>query len=112
MVHNFMKLEISAVSQNESFARVTVAAFAAQLDPTVDEITELKTAVSEAVTNSVIHGYDCKGGVVTIQAELFDNGITVTVEDKGLGIDDIEKARTPLFTTKPAQGRSGFFPPE
>ena len=108
MIHNFMKLEISAISVNESFARVTVAAFAAQLDPTVDEITELKTAVSEAVTNSVIHGYDCNGGVVTISAELFDNGITVTVEDNGLGIDDVTKARTPLFTTKPAEGRSGM----
>lgn len=105
---NFMKLEISAKSVNESFARVTVCAFATQLDPTLDDITELKTAVSEAVTNAVIHGYDGSDGIIIITAELFDYGITVTVEDNGKGIDDIEKARQPLYTTKPTQGRSGM----
>ena len=105
---NQFNMNLLSRSSNEGFARAAISAFAAQLDPTVDEITELKTAVSEAVTNSVIHGYDCNGGVVTISAELFDNGITVTVEDNGLGIDDVIKARTPLFTTKPAEGRSGM----
>lgn len=105
---NFMKLEISAKSVNESFARVTVSAFATQLDPTLDDITELKTAVSEAVTNAIIHGYNGCEGIIIITAELFDYGITVTVEDKGQGIDDIEKARQPLYTTKPTLGRSGM----
>lgn len=105
---NFMKLEITAKSVNESFARVTVSAFATQLDPTLDDITELKTAVSEAVTNAVIHGYDGEEGIITVTAELFDYGITVTVEDNGHGIDDIEKARQPLYTTKPTLGRSGM----
>ncbi len=108
MTDNFMKLELAAQSVNESFARVTVAAFAAQLDPTLEDITELKTAVSEAVTNAVIHGYDGRQGIVTICAKLFDYGITVTIEDNGNGIEDVEKARLPLYTTKPTQGRSGM----
>lgn len=108
MSTNSMKLEISARSVNESFARVTVAAFAAQLDPTLEEITELKTAVSEAVTNAIIHGYDGRDGIVTITAELFEYGITVTVKDDGCGIEDVNKARCPLYTSKPLQGRSGM----
>ncbi len=105
---NYMKLEFDAISVNESFARVTVSAFAAQLDPVTEDITELKTAISEAVTNAIIHGYDGREGTVTITARLFDGGINVCVEDKGKGIENIEKARTPLFTTKPEEGRSGM----
>ncbi len=107
-MENYMKLEFSAVSVNEGFARMTVAAFASQLDPTVEEITELKTAVSEAVTNAIIHGYEGMGGVVTLYATLLENGITVEISDNGKGIEDIRRARMPLYTTKPNEGRSGM----
>ena len=108
MKNNFMKLEFSAKSQNESFARVTVASFAAQLDPTLEDITEIKTAISEAVTNAIIHGYEGKDGVVEITAELMENGIMMTVSDNGKGIENIEQARQPLYTSKPTEGRSGM----
>ena len=108
MKNNFMKLEFSAKSQNESFARVTVASFAAQLDPTLEDITEIKTAISEAVTNAIIHGYEGKDGIVEITAELMENGIIMTVSDNGKGIENIEQARQPLYTSKPTEGRSGM----
>ena len=108
MKNNFMKLEFSAKSQDESFARVTVASFAAQLDPTLEDITEIKTAISEAVTNAIIHGYEGKDGVVEITAELMENGIIMTVSDNGKGIENIEQARQPLYTSKPTEGRSGM----
>ena len=108
MKNNFMKLEFSAKSQNESFARVTVASFAAQLDPTLEDITEIKTAISEAVTNAIIHGYEGKEGIVEITAELMENGIIMTVSDNGKGIENIEQARQPLYTSKPTEVRSGM----
>ncbi|WP_026585157.1 anti-sigma F factor [Bacillus sp. J33] len=106
---NVMNLEFSALSQNESFARVTVAAFIAQLDPTMDELTEIKTVVSEAVTNSIIHGYENDpNGIVYISVLIDDGFIDMTIKDKGLGIMDVEEARQPLFTTKPELERSGM----
>ncbi|OMF60656.1 anti-sigma F factor [Paenibacillus sp. FSL R5-0490] len=106
---NVMNLEFSALSQNESFARVTVAAFIAQLDPTMDELTEIKTVVSEAVTNSIIHGYENDpNGVVYISVLIEDGFIDLTIKDKGIGIMDVEEARQPLFTTKPELERSGM----
>lgn len=108
MYDNRIKIEFSAISQNESFARVAVAAFASQLDPTIEEITDVKTAVSEAVTNAIIHGYENKNGIVTIEASLNDNEITIIVSDKGVGINDIEEARQPLFTSRPDLERSGM----
>lgn len=106
---NVMNLEFSALSQNESFARVTVAAFIAQLDPTMDELTEIKTVVSEAVTNSIIHGYENDpNGIVYISVLIEDGFIDLTIKDKGLGIMDVEEARQPLFTTKPELERSGM----
>ncbi|WP_264738454.1 anti-sigma F factor [Cytobacillus firmus] len=106
---NVMNLEFSALSQNESFARVTVAAFIAQLDPTMDELTEIKTVVSEAVTNSIIHGYENDpNGIVYISVLIEDGLIDLTIKDKGLGIMDVEEARQPLFTTKPELERSGM----
>lgn len=108
MNNNYMKLEFSAKSVNESFARVTVAAFATQLDPTLEDITEIKTAISEAVTNAIIHGYDGRDGTVEITAELIENGIIMTVSDNGKGIENIEQARQPLYTSKPTEGRSGM----
>lgn len=106
---NEMKLEFKAISQNESFARVTVAAFAAQLDPTMDELTEIKTVVSEAVTNSIIHGYESdSNGIVYIKVTIENGLIEITIKDEGKGISDIEEARTPLYTTKPELERSGM----
>lgn len=106
---NEMKLEFSALSQNESFARVTVAAFIAQLDPTMDELTEVKTVVSEAVTNSIIHGYENNpAGKVFITVQLIDNTMELVIRDEGIGINDIEEARQPLYTTKPELERSGM----
>jgi len=105
---NEMKLEFTSKSSNEAFARITVASFAAQLDPTVEEISDIKTAVSEAVTNCIIHGYENGEGVVTIIAKLFANSIEIEITDKGKGIENIEKAREPLYTSKPELERSGM----
>jgi stage II sporulation protein AB (anti-sigma F factor) len=106
---NKMNIQFSALSQNESFARVTVAAFIAQLDPTMDELTEIKTVVSEAVTNSIIHGYENDpDGIVYISVTLEDHVVELTIKDEGKGIPDVEEARQPLFTTKPELERSGM----
>jgi stage II sporulation protein AB (anti-sigma F factor) len=108
-VKNEMNLQFSALSQNESFARVTVAAFIAQLDPNMDELTEIKTVVSEAVTNAIIHGYENDpDGIVYIQVIIEDSLIDLTIKDVGMGIVDVEEARQPLFTTKPDLERSGM----
>ncbi len=97
---NEMKLTILSRSANESFARVTVAAFAAQTDPTIDELTDIKTAVSEAVTNCIVHGYKEEIGRIYIEARLYESGrLCVKIRDKGCGIPDIGKAMEPLFTT-------------
>lgn len=106
---NFMKLQFAAKSENESFARVSVAAFVSQLDPTMDEITDLKTVVSEAVTNSIIHGYDGNPeGIVTISASIEGDTVTLIIEDQGRGIEDVELAKQPLYTSKPELERSGM----
>lgn len=107
--HNFMTLEFAARSENESFARVAVAAFISQLDPTMDELSDLKTVVSEAVTNCIIHGYDSNPeGVVKIEASIDGDMITLVIEDNGHGIDDVEMAKQPLYTSKPELERSGM----
>lgn len=108
---NTMNLEFSALSQNESFARITVASFVAQLDPTMDELTEIKTVVSEAVTNAIIHGYegDSKGIIyIAVSMDLEDETVELSIMDKGIGIRDVEEARQPLYTTKPELERSGM----
>lgn len=105
---NHMKLEIPSKSQNEAFARVVVAAFAAQADPTIDEIADVKTAVSEAVTNAVIHGYENGPGMIVVTATLQGRRLEVTVVDYGVGIEDLETARQPLYTSKPELDRSGM----
>lgn len=108
-VKNYFTITFPANSRNESFARVVVAAFAAQLDPTLDEINEVKTAVSEAVTNAIIHGYGEGGGEVIISCSLGpDNSLEVIVKDIGVGIADLDQAREPLFTTRPDLERSGM----
>nr|WP_263624157.1 anti-sigma F factor [Cytobacillus kochii] len=104
-----MQMQFTALSQNESFARVTVAAFIAQLDPTMDELTEIKTVVSEAVTNAIIHGYDMSpDGIVHISVTIEEGIVELSIKDEGLGIMDIEEARQPLYTTKPELERSGM----
>ncbi len=108
MYDNIMKIEFLAKSVNESFARVSVAAFAAQLDPTLEEISDIKTAVSEAVTNAIIHGYDNKEGIVAIEAYILENEITVIISDTGAGIEDLELAMQPLYTSRPDLERSGM----
>ncbi|CAH1197359.1 Anti-sigma F factor [Paenibacillus allorhizoplanae] len=106
---NFMTLQFASRSENEAFARVAVAAFVSQLDPTLDELTDIKTVVSEAVTNSIIHGYNNnQDGVITISAEIDDDTIRLTIEDKGEGIADLEQAKEPLYTSKPELERSGM----
>lgn len=109
MSSNKMELKFLAKSENESFARVTVAAFASQLDPTIDEIEDVKTAVSEAVTNAIIHGYENnEKGIVKISAAIDGNELYIEVIDEGIGIKDIEKAMEPLYTSRPDLERSGM----
>lgn len=103
-----MRLEFDSDSANESFARVTVASFAVRLDPTIEEMSDIKTAVSEAVTNSVVHGYGKETGTIVIECYIEEDVITVIVEDHGVGIADIEQAKQPMFTTKPDEERSGM----
>ena len=109
MYDNKIKIEFESKSQNEGFARVAIAAFVSQLDPTIEEITDVKTAVSEAVTNSIIRGYENKkDGIVVIEAMLSGNDITIIISDNGKGIKDVSQAREPLFTSRPDLERSGM----
>lgn len=108
MYDNEMELNFISKSNNEAFARITVAAFAAQLDPTIEELADIKTAVSEAVTNCIIHGYEDREGTVRIKAKLLENALEVEIADNGKGIEDIELARKPLYTTKGNLERSGM----
>lgn len=105
---NEMKLEFLSKSCNEAFARIAVAAFASQLDPTIEEISDIKTAVSEAVTNSIIHGYENKEGIVKLHCMIKDNSIIIQISDTGVGIEDINVAKEPLYTSKPNLERSGM----
>ena len=105
---NEMKLEFSSKTSNEAFARIAVAAFVAQLDPTIDELSDIKTAVSEAVTNSIIHGYGDEDGIVKINAKLFIDTVQIEISDSGKGIEDVEVAMRPLYTSKPDLERSGM----
>lgn len=105
---NEMKLEFLSKSNNEAFARITVAAFVSQLDPTIEELADIKTAVSEAVTNCIIHGYENTEGVIQLQCKLVEDLAIITVIDNGKGIENIEEAKQPLFTSKPNLERSGM----
>lgn len=108
-MNNIMEVKFSAKSENESFARVIVASFASKLDPTLDELADIKTAVSEAVTNAIIHGYDENEEMfVKIKCEINDKTVTITVEDDGNGIEDLDMAMQPLYTSKPELERSGM----
>lgn len=105
---NEVKIEIVSKSCNESFARIAVAAFASQLDPTIEEISDIKTAVSEIVTNAIIHAYETIDGIIKIHCMIIDNSIIIEISDTGKGIEDIEEAKKPLFTSKVELERSGM----
>lgn len=105
---NYMNLEFPSKSTNEAFARAAVACFAAQLDPTLDELGDIKTAVSEAVTNCIVHAYPEELGPVILKARILkENVLDITVKDRGVGIKDVEQARVPMFTTG-GEERSGM----
>ena len=108
MYDNEMRLEFLSKSSNEAFARITVAAFAAQLDPTIEELADIKTAVSEAVTNSIIHGYENMEGIIKIKGRIIKNTVELEISDTGKGIENVELARKPLYTTKANLERSGM----
>ena len=107
-LNNEMKLEFLSKSSNEAFARITVAAFAAQLDPTIEELADIKTAVSEAVTNAIIHGYEKRKGTVKIRCQIINEELIIEISDNGQGIENVELAKQPLYTTKPNLERSGM----
>ena len=98
---NWMQIAFAAQSENEGFARTAVAAFVSCLDPTIDELADIRPAVSEAVTNCIIHGYNLKGGTIWLEASLSGRTLYVAVTDEGRGIRDIRQALEPLFTTRP-----------
>ena len=105
---NQMKIEFSSKSANEGFARIVVAAFMAGMNPTMEELSDVKTAVSEAVTNAIIHGYSKNEGMVRIHVKIIEDEIEIQIEDDGIGIEDLNKAMTPLYTSRPDLERSGM----
>lgn len=105
---NEMEITFKALSINEGFARACIAAFCVQANPSVDEITDIKTAISEAVTNAVVHAYPLGDGNITIKVKLYTTGVVIEVSDTGIGIENFEKAREPFYTTKPDEERSGM----
>ena len=107
-MENILKLEFANKSCNENLARVVAAAFVAPLDPTCEELSEIKTAISEAVTNAIIHGYEDSIGMVRLDGRIIGNVVEFTVSDKGCGISDVNKAMEPLYTGKPELERSGL----
>lgn len=109
MYQNRMKTEFSAISQNEALARMLAAAFAAQLNPTIEELTDIKTAVSEAVTNAIVHGYEGRGGTIEMMCGMDETGeLTIVISDGGRGIENVELARQPFYTTSSDGERSGM----
>ena len=105
---NEMRVEFDSISANEAFARVTVAAFMTQMNPSMEEVADVKTAVSEAVTNAIIHGYEGEVHKIVIRGRIDGEWLELSVEDRGVGIADVEKAMEPLYTTRPELERSGM----
>ena len=106
---NEMRVQFPSNSENERFARIAVSGFLSQLDPAIDELADVKTAVSEAVTNAIVHGYRGTIGTISMQVKIFENRrITIKITDKGCGINDIEQAMQPLYTTAPEEERAGL----
>ena len=106
--HNEMEVSFLSVAENEAFARVVIAAFAVQLSPTMTEIADVKTAVSEAVTNAIVHGYEGMRGMVTMKARIDGQLLSIEIADRGKGIPNVEQAMEPFYTTHPEQERSGM----
>lgn len=107
-MENYMRLECEAISENEIFARNTVAFFSLPLEPSVGELSDIKTAVSEAVTNCIVHAYAGKGGKIRIECRIEENALHIKIEDEGCGIGDVREAIQPFFTTLPDEERSGM----
>lgn len=108
-INNEAKVEFKSMSVNESYARVCAAAFAAQLDPTLDELADIKTAVSEAVTNCIVHAYPDQIGKISMTMKIINNNcIYIVIKDYGIGIEDVKQAMEPCFTTAPTEERSGM----
>ena len=107
-MNNYIKAEFNSKTINEGLARIIASGFIMPLDPTIETLTDVKTAISEAVTNAVIHGYGDKEGSVYLEMILEDKNLTVKIHDDGVGIPDINKAKEPLYTTKPDSDRSGM----
>jgi len=105
---NHVKVEMATIPENVSLARIITAGFLASLDPTVEEISDIKTAVSEAVTNAIIHGYEERDGIVCMQLSSMEREIEIEISDTGIGIENVETVREPMFTTKPDLERSGL----
>ena len=106
--HNEMEVSFLSVPENEAFARVVIAAFAVQLSPTISEIADVKTAVSEAVTNAIVHGYEGTRGMVTMRARIDGTTLSIDISDSGKGIPNVQQAMEPFYTTHPEQERSGM----
>lgn len=107
-MNNKMNVKFSSLSENEAFARTVIASFILPLNPSVDELSDIKTAVSEAVTNAIVHGYPDGEGEVELSAEITSDGLHICVSDNGVGIEDIEAALEPFYTSKPDEERSGM----
>ena len=106
--YNEMEISFLSVPENEAFARVVIAAFAVQLSPTISEIADVKTAVSEAVTNAIVHGYEGMRGMVTMKARIDGQLLSIEIADRGKGIPNVQQAMEPFYTTHPEQERSGM----
>lgn len=107
-MNNKMELRFPGISANEGFARICAAAFASQLDPTLEEVADIKTAISEAVTNAIVHAYQEKGGEVVLRGELGERFVRFGIEDSGKGIENLEEALQPFYTTCQGEERSGM----
>lgn len=107
-IDNSIEIKMEAKQENEKLARNLIASFLLELNPTIEEISDVKTVISEAVTNSIVHGYNKGQGIITIQAKLSANNLFLKISDEGVGIQDIKKAMQPFFTTKPDEERSGM----
>ena len=108
MSKDYIRCEFTSRSENEALARVIVSAFLVRLDPTLEELDDVRTSVSEAVTNAIIHGYNHDAGIIYLTCELIEHTLTITVEDHGVGIVDLTQAMQPLYTSKPEEERSGM----
>lgn len=105
---NYMTMEVESRSCNEGLVRIAVAAFSTQLNPTLEEVADIKTAVSEAITNCIVHAYEQETEMIKVECSSLDRELTVVIRDSGKGIENVEQAMEPLFTTKPEQDRSGM----